>query len=459
MSTFKVIIIGGGLSGNVLANGLMQSNIEVQVYERMSQHSRREGYQIRLGENALIGMRACLPQEVLSRVISKMGRHGGKRDLAPVIYSTGFEKLCDLSKLPAYPKSAPINRGVLRDVLAEPVERAGRMVYEKQFERYGIVKEDHGERVRVVFGDGTSEICDILIGADGSHSRVNATLGLKNLRAMDDKISFIVKSDLKTAQLLTMSHEILQTSLATMDDEMVLFWATYLPDKVDTSNAEAIRQYQKDIPVDDEMSSCMLVMTFLSKVVPEGIASASSEEKWEFMRKKIANWSPYYTEAMNAVKGEDIYCFTPRESSEPALGCRDQVANPEIPERGHPRVWLLGDAIHAMLPGRGMGGNQAILDTSVMLPLLKQLAEESTSYLPESRIRKACNDCERQVIPRVFPWVRKSSQLSHAFDSGKLTTRLMFRAINLGVLLLRAVYAVVGVFVDIQPAVPPELEN
>ncbi|PPJ51339.1 hypothetical protein CBER1_08614 [Cercospora berteroae] len=256
-----------------------------------------------------------------------MGRHGGRRDSVPVIYSTGFEKLCDLSKLPAYPKSASINRGVLRDVLAEPVEEAGRMVYGKKFERFEIVEVENGERV-------------------------NATLGLKNLRAMDDKISFIVKSDLKTAQLLTMSHEILQTSLATMDDEMVLFWATYLPDKVDTSNAESIRQYQKDIPVDDEMSSCMLVMTFLSKVVPEGIASASSERKWEFMRKKIANWSPYYTEAINAVKGEDIYCFTPRESSEPVLNWRDQVANPEIPERGHPRVWLLGDAMHAVLPGR-----------------------------------------------------------------------------------------------------------
>lgn len=35
-ATFKVIIIGAGLSGSLLANGLLKKNLDVVVYERLA---------------------------------------------------------------------------------------------------------------------------------------------------------------------------------------------------------------------------------------------------------------------------------------------------------------------------------------------------------------------------------------------------------------------------------------
>lgn len=79
----------------------------------------------------------------------------------------------DLAKIPSYSKSAPINRQILRSALAEPIYVAGKLHYGKYFHRYEIVDANSlQERVRIWFDDGGSEDCDLLIGADGSHSMV-----------------------------------------------------------------------------------------------------------------------------------------------------------------------------------------------------------------------------------------------------------------------------------------------
>jgi hypothetical protein len=118
MAPFKVIIIGGGMAGSLLANGLLQHDIDFTVYERDVRGSNRAGYQIRLGAPALVGFRACLPPERMELLMKKFGRSGGMISSAPILYSTKLKPLLDLTKFPAYTKSAPINRVILRDFLA-----------------------------------------------------------------------------------------------------------------------------------------------------------------------------------------------------------------------------------------------------------------------------------------------------------------------------------------------------
>jgi 2-polyprenyl-6-methoxyphenol hydroxylase-like FAD-dependent oxidoreductase len=176
MSPFKVIIIGSGLAGSLLPNGLARHIIEYAVYERYERSSKKEGYQIRLGENALIGLRACLEKDRLVSIVRKFGCASALVSDAPIIYDHHFKRVLDLGAFPAYAKSAPINRVILRDALAEPLDRAGRLHYEKTFSRYEIVDDFGSERVRVWFEDGTSDDCDILVGADGNHSRVRSSV-------------------------------------------------------------------------------------------------------------------------------------------------------------------------------------------------------------------------------------------------------------------------------------------
>lgn len=105
----------------------------------------------------------------------------------------------------------------------------------------------------------------------------------------------------------------------------------------------------------------------------------------------------------------DMYAAQLRASTKPAKDWRTSQQH-TTKEEGHPRVWLLGDAIHAMQPTRGMGGNQAMLDCADMLPEILKLNAEAESGKPPSldEIRVSCNAYEARMLDRAFDWVQKS---------------------------------------------------
>ncbi|KAK0109974.1 hypothetical protein ONS95_002641 [Cadophora gregata] len=401
-SFFKVIILGSGLAGSLLANGLIHNNVNTVVYERTKRHAKREGYQIRLGAPALEGMRACLSQEQINTIVSKFGRSGGMKSSAPVFYSEDFRKLIDLTRFPVYSKSAPINRGILRDSLADPVFAAGILQYERSFERYEILNPGSTqERVRVWFEDGGSVDCDVLIGADGSHSKVNRTLGLNNISQVESHISMSAKNDLPTKNYLSMTPALRETPIMAMADNIPLYFCAYLPDKSGDDGKMA---------VDETLSSSMFGIHIPADACPADIWEKSNEEKWDIISCALRGWAPEYHEILNLVKGSDIYLYRARVSKRPAKDWRAKVRSEEFPERGHPRVWLMGDAMHAMLPTRGMGGNQSMRDAATILPLLVRLHTEAESNKGTSveAIAAACREYEDEMIPRTFEWVAKS---------------------------------------------------
>lgn len=53
-------------------------------------------------------------------------------------------------------------------------------------------------------------------------------------------------------------------------------------------------------------------------------------------------------------ESDSVACIPVRASTKPSKHWREKLRkkNPEDPNLGHPRVWLLGDAIHAMQPTR-----------------------------------------------------------------------------------------------------------
>lgn len=72
-----VIVIGGGIGGLCLAQGLRSAGISVEVHERdASPGSRWEGYRIHVNPAGSRSLRACLPPRLWDAFVATSGRGG-----------------------------------------------------------------------------------------------------------------------------------------------------------------------------------------------------------------------------------------------------------------------------------------------------------------------------------------------------------------------------------------------
>lgn len=170
----RVIIIGGGIGGLCLANGLRKANIDVSVFERQpSANEKLAGYGIHINEDGRRALRNCLDDASWHRfeaASTAAGTHLYFRD-------TNLQLLAekDDAVLSGKPSSDVERRGIgrleLRDILLSGLSPKEDPVihWNKSFSHYEILSDD---RARAHFTDGTYEDGDVVIGADGGHSRV-----------------------------------------------------------------------------------------------------------------------------------------------------------------------------------------------------------------------------------------------------------------------------------------------
>src|SRR4249920_3412102 len=74
----RVIIIGGGIAGLCLAQGLRQASVDVAVYERdRTPTDRLSGYCIHLNPAGSRALHACLLPALWNRLVATAGEPGG----------------------------------------------------------------------------------------------------------------------------------------------------------------------------------------------------------------------------------------------------------------------------------------------------------------------------------------------------------------------------------------------
>ncbi|KAK1675954.1 hypothetical protein BDP55DRAFT_662793 [Colletotrichum godetiae] len=416
---FKVIVVGGGLAGSLLANGLARHNVNFEVYERQVKKSKREGYQIRLGEATFIGMRACLDQDLMNSIFKNFGRSASSQ--APILYDKHFRKILEPGRDPNYTESSPISRVILQDALREPLDRMGKIHYQKKFVDYKIRHKAGRDVVELIFDDGTTDICDILIAADGNNSRINSLLGLNNIEELTFFRSFLTRCDLRLSVCRRLSPD-LSSPIVTLHDGKTLYFQVYLP------GGMTARPQNSDAENEEELASCMLGVGFF---VDRMAATCSFEalnqaEKWDVVDQLFEDWSPKHRDIIGVFRGQEMYSGVPRVSSRPSMNWRKSFASASDKRLGNPHIWLIGDSMHSMFPSRGMGGNQAMRDTADALPLLVRLAETARTAegLNEDDISKACEAYEETIIPRAFEWVKRSGGKNPMIiDTSRFTDR------------------------------------
>lgn len=437
MAALDVIIIGGGLAGSCLANGIInkaKDPVNVTIYERDERDSGRDGYQIRLGSYALIGLRACLTQCQYTNLLLCFGRSGGVVSSAPAIFDPDMKLVLDLSKFPVYQKSAPIGRARLRNLLQEPLLKQNVIRHSKTFLKYEVIKPEGvpNSKIRVYFSDGANADCDILISAEGSGSRINKQLGCNNIvdPPKTDSGGVLGKCHVSRSVLRDLPRGLVEKgTIYTAGQGCKLFAALYLPDSMTSRQEKASSQpaVDKGEPshYDEAEASLMVAFGWDGGLSPREVVKLADPKGYMRQQMAEAKWHPELMKLIDAMAPEALQAVSSRQAKDTPVDWRrrtraDKVDLPN-PEIAHPRVWLMGDSFHPMLPTRGMGANNALRDTADILDPLLELArhKKARGLVTDEEARTQLAIYEKAMIPRAMAWVKTSAQqtVSHLFPS------------------------------------------
>lgn len=170
----KVIIVGAGIGGLALAQMLMLApETQVTCYERSASSDHGlVGFRVMLSGSTLAVLKRRLSSDVWAHLALGIGvrPEGGER---VEFFKGDGEKLFIWDSDPTRDQF-PVSRWQLREALLQPQTKT------KPFLRPGIAFEQYellpNGGARAYFSDGTTDDCDVLVGADGVNSMVRKQL-------------------------------------------------------------------------------------------------------------------------------------------------------------------------------------------------------------------------------------------------------------------------------------------
>ncbi|WP_328416623.1 FAD-dependent monooxygenase [Micromonospora sp. NBC_00389] len=408
MNTIDVMIIGGGIGGLCLAQGLRQAGVAVTVHERT--HVRTDwlqGYRIHVNPHGSRALHAALPPATWQAFLDTVSVGDG---------GFGFttEHLDDLLRLPAdeigsgdgpQDQHYGVSRISLREVLLSGMDDVLRLGSE--FTHYEITGDG---RVTAHFADGSTATADVLIGADGANSRVRGQL-IPHARRVDTGVIAIAgKHRLDGATLpRVLTHE---TNLVIPKDRGSLFTAVWRPDR----NLLAQRdQIPAEFLLDNTTPFVLWGFNDAAAAFPVDVEKLSGADLRTVVLNRVAGWAPALGDLVGGSDPQTINAI------------RLRSATPVDPWPTG-AVTLLGDAIHNMTPLAGVGANTALRDADLLRRKLTAVAAGQDALVP------ALQDYEQQMLDYGFAAVRQSlrnaKQTASPSRLGRTAFRTVLRTVN-----------------------------
>lgn len=328
----RVVVVGGGIGGLVLAIALRQRGIEAPVYEAAPE-LRAVGAGIWVPPNAM----QVLARLGLAEAVAAGGARLERAELRD--FRAGLLQSADVGESArrfGWPTVA-IHRGrlqrVLLDHLGADVVRVGRECRE-------VVARGDGAAVR--FADGSEVEAGVVVGADGAWSRVREAV------APGARLRYSGQSSYRAVAPFRLP-----------DGFAGVGWEVWGPG----------RRFGFSSIAEGE------VYWYATLDAPAGERDASAAET---RRRLDAMAAPFPAPVPELVAATD---------AERMLRT-DMYDLPRVPAWHRGRVVLLGDAAHATTPNLGQGGAQAIEDAWVLADQLATQTRPEDAFAAYQRIRE-----------------------------------------------------------------------
>jgi len=337
----KALIIGGGIAGPVTAVALQRAGIESVVYEAYPANAGNAGAFLTVAVNGLDALRPLdLHQPVMelgfsTRTIDLVSGTGKRLGTIPIG-----------GVLPDGTTTHTIKRADLYRALYEAARGRGIDVHHGKRLVDAEVVANGGVTAR--FEDGTRATGDLLIGADGIHSRTRRIidlaapaprhLGLGNVGGFTRTGAVTMTPG---AYVMTFGKRAFFGYVVHPSGEIWWF-----------ANPPSARRAAR-------------------RVVPETLTS----DQWK------ARLIDLFTD--DAGPTVDII-----RSTTELVGGTDQYDLPKVPTWYRGPMIVIGDAAHAASPSSGQGASMAIEDALVLAKCLRDLAEPTAAFQAFERLRR-----------------------------------------------------------------------
>jgi 2-polyprenyl-6-methoxyphenol hydroxylase-like FAD-dependent oxidoreductase len=332
----RVSVVGAGLGGLCLAQGLRGAGIEADVYERDPAITARfQGYRLVLDPVGFEALRGCLPPRWHPLLDAIVGDAYGERLILD-------PQLNQIGELGSGRTGIVVDRHVLRHLLL-----TGLTVHTGAALTGYDVLADGKVEARFVHRDPAT--ADVLVGADGVGSAVRAVLSPQTTPT-DTGVRFVIGRTPLTERVAGLSRAF--GSKIAGDGVSLLLGAM----RFRTPPKEAAEELAPEVTLPDVRDYVRWAMI----LPPNGSLSASTPQEAALSR--MEGWHP------------DLQALI--EQSDPDNSTLLSIRVVEPRERWAPgSVTLLGDAIHATSPTGGNGANTALRDADLLRRCLIEAAE------------------------------------------------------------------------------------
>jgi 2-polyprenyl-6-methoxyphenol hydroxylase-like FAD-dependent oxidoreductase len=425
---FHVGIVGGGIGGLALAQGLKKAGMSVALYERdRTNADRLQGYRVHISPKGSLALHDCLPPDLFDMFAATCGV--GNRGFR--LLTEKMEELLSLyirSDERAIAQHRSASRITLRQVLLNGLDDI--VHFDKTFTHYD---ETPDGPIALHFADGSTATCDVLIGADGGNSRVRRQFLPDAQRIDTGVVGIAAKAMLTEENRRRLPPRVLEsTGMVMSPGRRGMFIGLHEFGAAVTTAAPgggdvAVRA-QPGALFDNTMSYAFWAYGGLRADLERErpLEQFDAADLQRLVLDRIRNWHPDYS-VLVCASDPSTFNVISIKTSVPVAAWETR------------RITLIGDAIHSMTPYRGIGANIALRDAAL---LCRNLADAAHGTWP---IENAIHDYEQQMREYGFAAVRTSLQALRQSVADKgfgfRLAKLFLRTVNMTPPLKRRVFA------------------